>query len=150
MAPSTTSGGVPRDGDASKPGGREADDAEGASSCRTLHAASLTEAAENGDREMCEGDTSPGQVSSRTGGQPHLDDGEEGQTPVGELGGSGVVGGVRSALERRREARGEAERSRERPRLKNSSPEPLENAPPPEAASSTTSCTAGPCSTSLS
>jgi hypothetical protein len=147
MSPSTTRGGV---GDASKPGGREADNAEGASSCRTLQAASLAEAAENGDREMCEGDASPGQVSSKTGGQAHLGGGEEGQTPIGELGGSGVAGGVSSALERRREARGEGERSRERPRLKNSDPEPLENAPPTEAASSTASCTAGPCSTSLS
>jgi hypothetical protein len=52
MGPSTINSGVPRDGKAPKPGGCDADEAEGASKCRTLQAASLTEAAENSVSEQ--------------------------------------------------------------------------------------------------
>jgi hypothetical protein len=94
MSPSMRNGGVPWAGESPKPGGRDAKEAEGASRCSTLQAASLMESAKNGMSKMCVGDVSPSLASSRTGGQLPLDVGDDGQIPIGELGGSGIDGGV--------------------------------------------------------
>jgi hypothetical protein len=52
------------------------------------------ESTKNGMSETCVGDVSPSLASSKTDGQLPLDVGDDGQIPVGELGGSGVDGGV--------------------------------------------------------
>jgi hypothetical protein len=64
---------------------------------------------------------SPLRLMSSTGGQLPIEDGEAGdagQTDVGDESGSGVPGGVRAALDRRRVARGEADRARDLPLLR--------------------------------
>jgi hypothetical protein len=91
IEPSTRSGGVRS---ISKPGGRNADEDEGARKSRTLRAPSLVDAAENGAREIRAGGEQRPDESSSTGWQLPVEVGEEGHTAVGDEAGSGVARAV--------------------------------------------------------
>jgi hypothetical protein len=114
--PSSSRGGERRCRRSSKPGGHDAVESEGARKSRARLAPPLVDDMENGVREMRAGDDSPPPANSRTCWSEPFDDGEEGQTAVGDMAGSGVAGGVRAALERRLLETGDAERWIDLPR----------------------------------
>jgi hypothetical protein len=104
-------------GDESNPGGREKVEEDGAIRSRARLAPTKAVLASKEEMVMALA-LSPLRVKSSTGGQLPIEDGEPsdaGQTDVGDESGSGVPGGERAALDRRRVARGEAERTRDLP-----------------------------------
>jgi hypothetical protein len=104
-------------GEASKPGGRTGVYASimqaqgGVRNRRVRHAALLAvDGGVRGRLSGCRSASCTGMScsSSMAERQPALSDGEDGMTEIGEDGGSVVPGGIRAALDRRLEARGEA------------------------------------------
>lgn len=102
-----------RTGDKSKPGGRDGvhSNESGARYSSSLRVSGLWTA--RSDVVICDGAAWPSSIRRKNGARSSL--GEDGHTEVGEAG-SGVDGGMRAALERRRRPPGEAERAQGLPR----------------------------------
>jgi hypothetical protein len=109
--------GVRCSGDASKPGGRAGSSTPTREAGDTMARARLApvDAEATGERESRSWAPSALVIVSDAGAASFAA-AKEGITEVGEEGGSGVVGGVRPARERRLLERGEGDRARPRPR----------------------------------